>query len=148
MNKIYFAAPLFSRAEQDFNLLVTQVFERKGYDVFLPQRDGYEAAKLHGKSADEKTKMIFEKDISEIKNSDIFVMVLDGRVPDEGACVELGFAYANGKRCYGIKTDSRSIELGLDLNPLIAGCFKKIFSNHNWDELFWELTMFLESQSL
>lgn len=148
MKKIYFAAPLFSRAEQDFNLLVTSVFERKGYKVFLPQRDGYEAAELHNKSADEKTKMIFEKDISEIKNSDIFVMVLDGRVPDDGACVELGFAYATGKRCYGIKTDSRSLELGLDLNPLIAGCFKKIFNNHNWDELLWELTLFLDSQSL
>lgn len=148
MNKIYFAAPLFSRAEQDFNFLVTRVFERKGYNVFLPQRDGYEAAKLRGKSADEKTKLIFEKDISEIKNSDIFVMVLDGRVPDEGACVELGFAYALGKRCYGIKTDSRSIELDLDLNPLIAGCFKKIFANNNWDVLFWDITMYLDSQSL
>lgn len=148
MNKIYLAAPLFCRGEKDFNLLVTQLLEKQGYTVFLPQRDGYEAALLYGKTEPEKTELIFNKDISEIKNSDIFFMVLDGRVPDDGACVELGFAYANGKRCYGIKTDSRSIELGMDLNPLIAGCFKKIFYNLDGDKLFEELNQFLEKQSL
>ena len=40
-------------------------------------------------------------------------MVLDGRIPDEGACVELGIAYANGKRCYGVKTDARSVEINM-----------------------------------
>jgi nucleoside 2-deoxyribosyltransferase len=54
-------------------------------------------------------------------------MVLDGRVVDDGACVELGIAYALGKKIYGIKTDTRSLELDLDLNPLIAGCFTTIF---------------------
>ena len=33
--------------------------------------------------------------------------------------MELGIAYGNGKRCYAFKTDTRSIELGLDINPMI-----------------------------
>ena len=32
--------------------------------------------------------------MSAIKNCDILIFFLDGRVPDEGACVELGMAYA------------------------------------------------------
>ena len=106
--KVYFAAPLFSQSEKDYNLLLTKVLEDHGYEVFLPQRDGYLAAELAGKTEDELTQLIFEKDFSEVMKADIIFMLLDGRVPDEGACVELGIAYANGKRCYGVKTDARS----------------------------------------
>ncbi len=148
MQKIYLAGPLFCKSEKEYNLALAHLLEDAGYSVFLPQRDGYEAAKLQGESETEKAKMIFNKDISEIINSDIFFMVLDGRVPDEGACVELGFAYANKKRCYGIKSDVRSLELGMDLNPLIAGCFKKIFYNADGDAMFEEMKMFLAGQML
>ena len=58
-------------------------------------------------------------------------MVLDGRAPDEGACVELGIAYSNNVRCYGFKSDARSVELDLDLNPMITGCLTKLFYNIN-----------------
>ena len=148
MKKIYFAAPLFCKSEKDFNLTLAQLLEDAGYKVFLPQRDGFEAVLLQDKTEKEKVRMIFEKDTSEILSSDIFFMVLDGRVPDDGACVELGIAYANGKRCYGVKTDARSIELGMDLNPLISGCFKKIFYNLDGTFLLEELRSFLEKQSL
>lgn len=148
MQKIYLAGPLFCKSEKDYNLVLTQLLEQAGYDVFLPQRDGYEAVQLKNKSEIEKTQLIFKKDTSEILDSDIFFMVLDGRVPDDGACVELGFAYANQKRCYGIKTDARSIEHGMDLNPLLAGCFIKIFYNLNGDTLMQELKQFLNEQSL
>ncbi len=148
MKKIYFAGPLFCKSEKDYNLALTQLLEQAGYEVFLPQRDGYEAAQLQGKSETEIIRLIFEKDTSQILDSDIFFMVLDGRVPDDGACVELGFAYAHGKRCYGIKTDARSIELGMDLNPLIAGCFTKIFYDLNGDAAIQELKRFLTVQSL
>ena len=127
MKKIYFAGPLFSKGEKDFNLSVASILEKAGYTVFLPQRDGYEAAVLKNKSQSEKINLIFDKDVSEIKNCDILFMVLDGRVPDDGACVELGIAYALGKKCYGLKTDTRSLQINMDLNPLIAGCFEKIY---------------------
>jgi nucleoside 2-deoxyribosyltransferase len=64
-----------------------------------------------------------ELDIEKIQKSDILLLILDGRVPDEGACVELGIAYALKKECVGLKTDSRSLMENLD-NPLILGALK------------------------
>ncbi len=51
--KVYFAGPMFNHAEKDFNLKITNVLEEFGYEVFLPQRDGIEAALLEGKSEEE-----------------------------------------------------------------------------------------------
>ena len=146
--RIYFAAPLFSQAELEYNLKLTKVLEDHGYEVFLPQRDGYLAAELEGKTEEELTQMIFEKDVGEVLKADIVFVLLDGRVPDEGACVELGIAYANDKRCYGFKTDSRSVEKNLDLNPMIGGCFIKIFSDINGDHLIADLEHYLSENEL
>ena len=101
--RIYLAGPMFAAAEKDFNLRIAEVLEKHDYSVFLPQRDGYEAAMLQGKTEQELIDMIFEKDVGEVLKADICFVNLDGRVHDEGACVELGIAYANNKRCYGIK---------------------------------------------
>ena len=62
-------------------------------------------------------------DLGLIDSCDILVINLDGRVPDEGACVELGYAYAKGKPCFGLKTDIRVSEFGID-NMMIAGTLK------------------------
>ena len=75
-------------------------------------------------------------------------MVLDGRVPDEGACVELGIAYANNKRCYGIKSDARSVEINLDLNPMIRGCFIKLFEDFDGEKLMESLQQYLSENEL
>ena len=146
--KVYFAAPLFSQSERDYNLMLTNLLEDYGYEVFLPQRDGILAAELEGKTDEEKTQMIFEKDIEHILEADIVFIMLDGRVPDEGACVELGIAYANNKRCYGFKTDSRSIELDLDINPMITGCCIKIFKDLDGEALIEELKQYLSENEL
>ena len=58
--RIYFAGPLFSQGEKDWNLQVVKVLEDNGYEVFLSQRDGIEAALLEGKSEKEKAQIIFE----------------------------------------------------------------------------------------
>lgn len=100
--RVYFAGPLFNQAEKDFNVEVASVLEEYGYEVFLPQRDGIEAAQLEGKSEEELIKMIFNLDSDEVKKADILFMNLDGRVPDEGACVELGIAF-------GLATVSKQI---------------------------------------
>ena len=42
---IYFAAPLFSVAEQAFNRQLTEKLVEIGFTVFLPQRDGVEISK-------------------------------------------------------------------------------------------------------
>ncbi len=87
-------------------------------------------------------------DRDEILKSDILIMNLDGIVPDEGACVELGITYASGKRCYGIKSDARSSGLDLDINPMLAGCFIKLFRNPDGEELLKELKEYLGNNEL
>ena len=55
----------------------------------------------------------------------MFLFVLDGRVPDEGACVELGIAYCqkylqNGEKLLvGLHTDTRAAFIGGRLNPMV-----------------------------
>ena len=146
--RVYFAAPLFSQSERDYNLKLTELLEDYGYEVFLPQRDGFLAPELDGLTEEELTQKIFEKDVSEVLKADIVFMLLDGRIPDEGACVELGIAYANNKRCYGFKTDSRSVEINLDLNPMITGCFTKLFKDLDGDRLMESLKQYLSENEL
>ena len=147
-NKVYFASPMFNQAEKEYNLKITKLLEEFGYQVFLPQRDGIEAAKLEGKTEEELIKMIFDLDAGQVRKADIIFMNIDGRVPDEGACVELGIAYAIGKRCYGFKTDSHSVEMGLDMNPMISGCMIKIFKNFDGDKMIEELKQYLSKHKL
>ena len=80
--------------------------------------------------------------------SDILFINLDGRVPDEGACVELGIAYASGKRCYGAKTDTRALELDMDLNPLISECLIRLFMDYDGDQLIEALDRYLSENEL
>ena len=119
--KIYLAAPLFSQAEREFNAKVTEELRSEGFDVFLPQENS-EVTEIP--DTDEKRRRLltgfFAKDIEAIDSSDILLIILDGRVPDEGACFELGYAYARGKICVGLKTDSRVSEMGMD-NAMIVG---------------------------
>ena len=147
-NKVYFAGPMFNQAEKEYNLKITKLLEEFGYQVFLPQRDGIEAAKLKGKTEEELIKMIFDLDAGQVRKADIIFMNIDGRVPDEGACVELGIAYGIGKRCYGFKTDSHSVEMGLDMNPMISGCMIKIFKNFDGDKMIDELKQYLSKHKL
>ena len=95
-----------------------------------------------------KGKKIFEKDRYEVLHADICFALLDGRAPDEGVCVELGLAYANEKRCYGFKTDARSVELDMDLNPMISGCLTKLFYNTDGEAALESLKDYLSHNEL
>lgn len=125
--KLYFAAPLFSDAERRFNLHLSERLESLGFEVFLPQRDGVERDKppYDMMPAEEKRQHLFATDRDEVLKADVFLFVLDGRVPDEGAAVELGIAYAHKqllgvpKLLVGLHTDVRASFLGAKLNPVL-----------------------------
>lgn len=125
---IYLAGPLFSEAERRFNLELTGRLESHGFRVFLPQRDGVERGKppYDSMTAEERRQAMFDMDRSMILESDIFLFVLDGRVPDEGACVELGIAYCqkeiqqSEKLLIGLHTDPRAAFIGARLNPMVS----------------------------
>ena len=139
----YFAAPLFCEAERRYNELLTEKLEALGFKVFLPQRDGIvQAAELApsppavAKLADAeraRSAAIFTMDRDRILATDIFFYLLDGRIPDEGAAVALGIAYASkfagGKprHIVGLHTDSRAAFIGARLNPMIQEAIDEVF---------------------
>jgi nucleoside 2-deoxyribosyltransferase len=134
---IYFAAPLFCQAERTFNQLLTDKLEASGFQVFLPQRDGAERDKAPYDTMpeEEHRQAIFQLDTSQILASDIFLFILDGRVPDEGACFELGVAYTQKKLTearkllVGLQTDTRAAFLDSKLNPMIHVPLERIMSD-------------------
>jgi nucleoside 2-deoxyribosyltransferase len=81
---------------------------------------------------------VFDIDRNALDACDLVIIVLDGRSIDEGACFELGYAYAKGKPCYGLQTDSRRL-LIYGNNPMIECSCEQIFCD--LDELVGWLTV-------
>lgn len=138
--KVYLAGPLFSLAERSFNHNLKRLLTPY-FNVYLPQEDGglmLDMIKegMHPKLAAQK---VFDGDIKAMEECDLFLMILDGRTVDEGAAFELGFAYANGKPCFGLKTDPRQL-LVVGNNPMIDCPLEHIFGNVKdlveWAETF------------
>lgn len=135
--RIYFAGPLFCVAERAFNLRLAEKLEGEKYQVFLPQRDGIESGKppYNEMGNDELQKAIFSLDRDMLLHADVFLIVLDGRIPDEGACVELGIAYGQkhllqqNKLLIGLHTDIRGAFPGGKLNAMIHGALDCIVSD-------------------
>jgi nucleoside 2-deoxyribosyltransferase len=130
---LYFAAPLFSQAELEFNARLAAEIEKLGIEVFLPQRDGIELVPGWVEmTAEERQQSIFRIDSEAVYASDILLFVLDGRIPDEGACVELGLAHAHRqatgvkRTIVGLMTDRRVATRDERLNAMIAGALDEL----------------------
>jgi len=108
MNRlVYIAGPLFSDAERSYlELMVKELSNSSNLDpdadFFLPHRDGGEL----GKGLTRKD--IFGLDIRQVNSTKIVVALLDGQDVDSGTCIELGYAYAKGKKIFGLLTDFRA----------------------------------------
>jgi len=128
--KIYCAGPLFNEKEKEEMAEIASSLESCGFDVFLPHRDGLEYAGLFpmliNKGIDDAAanrilnSAIFHLDSYMVLSCDGLILNLNGRVPDEGAMVEAGMAWASGKKVVIYKADSRSLINGSD-NPLVLG---------------------------
>lgn len=124
--RVYIAAPLFCDYERNYNLEIDDLLRKNGYDTYLPQRDGGVVSKMPDfVDGIPKDRYVFEKDINAMNALDVFLFLLDGRVPDEGACVALGYFFSSGRTCVGLKTDSRTLSDGMD-NLMIRMSLKKI----------------------
>ena len=138
--KVYIAGPLFSDGEKAFNEKIDGLIRGCGHETYLPQRDGGIVADMpEFINGVPKELFVFRKDLENLKSCDLFLLLMDGRVPDEGACVALGICLAHGKRCVGYKTDSRSGYDGRD-NIMITGALETILRSEN------ELRDFFESE--
>ena len=72
--------------------------------------------------------------------------MLDGRVPDEGACVELGIAHCHRelecweKLLFGLHTDARAAFLDSHLNPMVRAPLDYIAKDEGKYRRYWRLT--------
>jgi nucleoside 2-deoxyribosyltransferase len=109
--KLYFAGPLFTAAEHDWNATLTAALRAAGHEVFLPQEQepGKDAAG------------IFQTDVGGIDWSDALVAIMDGPDPDSGTCWEVGYAYGK-KPIVLVRTDLRRLEGsgGSGYNPMLT----------------------------
>lgn len=114
--RIYFAGPLFSLAEQDFNESLASALKRScgSLDIILPQRRAAELAGEEGFLG-----LMFKYCLDEIAEADAVVAILDGADADSGTCVEIGYAKGLGKKIIGVRTDLRALE-DRGLNLMVA----------------------------
>lgn len=127
--RIYLAAPLFSDAELRFNERAERALASCG-EVFLPQRDGALLTELvlNGMPRELAVQHVFSVDLAAIEACDVLVLVMDGRTVDEGACFELGYAFAIGRVCIGLQTDPRRL-LPEGNNPMLDSALLHRFSS-------------------
>lgn len=112
--RIYIAGPLFSHAERRFNIELNGLIRQMGYETYFPQEDAGLISEMveAGLDVHQARDAIFERNRLAVQECDIVAFIIDGRSPDEGACIEVGIGYALGKTCIGLKTDFRSCEPG------------------------------------
>ncbi|MFW0856002.1 nucleoside 2-deoxyribosyltransferase [Cronobacter dublinensis] len=127
--RVYLAAPLFNEAELTYNRELKKALSPY-FDVFLPQEDGLLLRDISSESIsnDHAEGKIFNADITAMNNSDIIIAVLNGAHIDEGVAFELGYCFAKGKRCIGIKEDVRQA-LPTGNNPMISKSCEKILDS-------------------
>jgi nucleoside 2-deoxyribosyltransferase len=137
MPKIYLASPLgFSPNLKPYLERIKARLTQLGYDVFDPWAQPFSKAireASHIENHDDRfaafarlAQEIGATNENAIRESDIFLGVLDGAEVDSGTAAEIGFAMATGKRCFGLRTDWRdSGEFGLPMNLQVLWFIEK-----------------------
>jgi len=109
--RLYFAGPLFSAAERDWNEELAAALRTAGHEVFLPQEKetGMDAAG------------IFSTDVGGIDWADVIVAIMEGPDPDAGTAWEVGYAYGK-KPIVLVRTDFRTDAGGSGpYSPMLTG---------------------------
>lgn len=101
--RIYLAAPLFSRAEKQYNISLFEELSAHFFDVYLPQEVGDDTHHRDMKAHQD----IFNRHLAALGNTDIVVAVIDGADADSGTAWEMGYAYAHAIPIIAIRTDFR-----------------------------------------
>ena len=108
--KLYFAGPLFTTPERQWNAEVTAALRAAGHEVFLPQEQE------PGKDGPG----VFATDVGGIDWADGLVAILDGPDPDSGTSWEVGYAFRK-KSIVLVRTDIRSMAgNGGDYNMMLT----------------------------
>lgn len=116
MSTIYWAAPLFTAAEQEWNLENAEELRREfpEHEILLPQEF---CAPLCKGPIDYGA--IFQACIVHLERADLVIAVLDGTDVDSGTAFEVGYANARKVPIIGIRTDLRSHGEDIGLNCML-----------------------------
>lgn len=123
----YWAAPLFTAAELEFNFKGTSQVESLGFKVFLPQRDN-SFSKIGGSRC-------FKRNVLALERSDSIISICDGPDVDSGTAWEVGFAKARqteGRmdKIILVRTDFRTASDGEQgINLMVSESAEYIFNS-------------------
>jgi nucleoside 2-deoxyribosyltransferase len=95
--RLYFAGPLFTSAEREWNAAITAGLRAAGHEVFLPQEQ----------EPGVDTAGIFVRDVAGIDWAEVLVAMMDGPDPDSGTAWEVGYAFSR-KPIVLLRTDFRA----------------------------------------
>jgi nucleoside 2-deoxyribosyltransferase len=102
--RIYFAGPLFTQAEWQWNATLAKKLKTLGYAITLPQESA-EPMLTNKRPFDANE--LFRTNVNGIDSADIVVAILDQPDPDSGTCWECGYAFKLGKPVVGVRSDIR-----------------------------------------
>jgi len=98
--KVYIAGKIGTQSELEMLEKIAGLCEEFGFETFLPHRDVGIANGM------EDVERVFKGDIEDgFKDVKLVIAMLDGLHVGAGTAWELGYAYAKGIKCIGIKTD-------------------------------------------
>lgn len=124
---LYLAAPLFNEMELAYNRALKEALSPT-LNVFLPQEDGLLLRDLTsgGIHQNVAARMVFDADVQAMAEADVILAILHGAHIDEGVAFELGYCFAQGKRCVALQEDVRQA-LPTGNNPMISQGCERIF---------------------
>lgn len=103
MRKIYWAAPLHDKKDQERNAEYVEKLRAKGHKVYVPQEHGVweDLVKKFGKSEDAVREHLYKLDLQAMKEADMCIAccgdLKDPRGPSEGMLWEMGWMAAANK---------------------------------------------------
>jgi len=110
---VYYAGPLFTDAERQWNLANAASIRRlwPHCELLMPQEFCAAFDKPHGGVPD--FGQIFAACVEHLARARVVLAIVDGADPDSGTCWEIGYAYARGIPVVGLRTDWRPGEDGI-----------------------------------
>lgn len=102
--RVYFAAPLFTQAEWQWNSDFANELRQLDFDIILPQSS---AEPMLNGEMDFDAHALFQTNIDSMDKADVVLAILDQSDPDSGTCWECGYAYKAGYPIVGLRTDLR-----------------------------------------
>jgi nucleoside 2-deoxyribosyltransferase/predicted secreted protein len=103
--RVYLAAPLFSEAERSYNAALADLLRLHAFDVYVPQDAGDDS---HSRDLAEHGRM-FRSHIEALDKADVVVAIIDGADADSGTAWEMGYAVAQAKPVFALRTDFRRV---------------------------------------